>query len=632
MTATLGCSSAAEKYSSNGRLTATGACAGFVQRSGLVVAEAGVFWLQSDPETGANRVWHLSGDGTAMPLRTRFLNIRSRVNGYGGGALAAAVGGVYVVSDDQRIHFIPQSGGQSRPLTADTAAYGGLVADPLRQRVLAVRETGQGVAEGCQQLVAVAHNGKMVVLHQGEDFYGAPAVSADGRYLAWISWQLPDMPWLQTRLWVARVADDGTLEHPRVYPSPRPASVQQPVFAGQNLWVLSDHAGWWQPWQLSPQSPSGAWVKPTVPEWDHANAPWQLGEVHHCPLPDGGWARAPYHQGCGELWLSGCGQAESVRVAATFSDFRNLCTYGGHLYAIARSPDRLDAVLRIDPQNAHVEVVAGGEPALPGQALSYPLAFQVTPLADENIAPQGFLYLPSPPSDKLPPVILVAHGGPTSAAYPVFNPLVQFWCQRGFAVAEVNYRGSSGFGRAFRLALAQKWGEIEVQDMARAADFLAASGLVDGCNTFIQGRSSGGYTALMALSQGQRYRAGASQFGVTDPRQLRRMTHRFESGYLDWLLGHPDSHPQRWQDRTPRLRAAAMAAPVIFFQGGQDKVVVPEQTRMMFAAMKQAGHESELHWFEDEGHGFMKTVNQVAMLEALHSFYRRHIRNVNECN
>jgi len=360
-----------------------------------------------------------------------------------------------------------------------------------------------------------------------------------------------------------------------------------------------------------------------------------LGEVHHCLLPGGGWARAHYHLGRGELWLSGPDQPNPTRIAPAFSDFRSLCTCGDFLYAIARSPDRLDAVLKIDPRSAEasaeVSVVAGGEPALPGYALAQPVSFRVPALAREATAPQGFLYSPLTPGTEPPALILVAHGGPTSAAYPVFNPLIQFWCQRGFAVAEVNYRGSSGYGRAFRLALAQRWGEIDVEDMARAADALVAAGHADGNQVFIQGRSSGGYTALMALSLSQRYSAGASQFGVTDPMQLRRMTHRFESGYLDWLLGCPDRHPQRWQARTPRLRAAVMAAPVIFFQGGQDKVVVPEQTRIMVAAMEQAGRKPELHWFQNEGHGFLQQANQAAMLDALYSFYRRHGRNTNEC-
>ena len=612
-------------------MSATEACAGYIQRSGLVASQAGVFWLQSDPDSGANQVWRIR-DQASAPLATPYLNIRSRVNGYGGGALAAAPDGVFVVTDDQRICFVASEESSSQVLTTDAAAYGGLVSDPLRQRVLAVRETGEGVAEGRQQLVALMRTGELTVLHEGEDFYGAPTLTADGKKIAWVTWQLPDMPWLRTRLWTANVTESGTLEHVQSHPSPNEGSIQQPVFSGQALWVLSDHEGWWQPWQVDYQSAESGWLKAAAaPERDHANAPWQLGESHHCPLPGDCWARVRYHDGYGELWLSGPDRSEPVRISPDFSDFRSLCTTNGILYAIAKSPHRLDAVLRIDPRSAQAHVIAGGEPALPGHTLVRPVAFRVPAVGVELEPPQGFLYAPLTADNQPSKLILVAHGGPTSAAYPVFNPQIQFWCQRGFAVAEVNYRGSSGFGRAFRLALAERWGELEVEDMARAVDCLVGAGRADPERVFIQGRSSGGYTALMALSTDQRYSAGASLFGVTDPTQLRHMTHRFESGYLDWLLGDPEDHPQRWQMRTPRLRAAAVLAPVIFFQGGQDKVVVPEQTRAMVSAMRKAGQAPELHWFQDEGHGFLQPANQAAMLERLYRFYQRHSRKPSEC-
>ncbi|MGO1501457.1 MAG: alpha/beta hydrolase family protein [Marinobacter sp.] len=596
-----------------------------------MASQAGIFWLQSDPDSGVNRVWWIR-DQASVPLTTLSSDVRSRVNGYGGGALAAAPDGVFIVGDGQQICFIDSEKTRSQVLTTDAAAYGGLVSDPLRQRVLAVRETGEGVANGCQQLMALARTGGLTVLHEGEDFYGAPALTADGKKIAWVTWQLPDMPWLRTRLWTAEVTESGTLEQVQSHPSPNEGSIQQPVFSGPALWVLSDHEGWWQPWQVDYQNAESGWLKAVAaPERDHANAPWQLGERHHCPLPGDCWARVCYHNGYGELWLSGPDLSGPVRISPDFNDFRSLCTANGMLYAIAKSPHRLDAVLRIDPLSAQAHVIAGGEPALPGHTLARPVAFRTPARGPELEPPQGFFYAPLTADKQPAKLILVAHGGPTSAAYPVFNPQIQFWCQRGFAVAEVNYRGSSGFGRAFRLALAERWGELDVEDMARAVDYLVDARWADPERVFIQGRSSGGYTALMALSTDQRYSAGASLFGVTDPAQLRRVTHRFESGYLDWLLGDPEKYPQRWQMRTPRLRAAEMVAPVIFFQGGQDKVVVPEQTRAMVSAMHKAGQAPELHWFEDEGHGFLQQANQAAMLEGLYRFYQRHSRKADEC-
>ncbi len=610
-------------------LSASEACEGYTQRTNLVACEAGLFWLQNEPHTGANRLWHLgyqSGDGAQM--HNEHLSIRSQVNGYGGGVIAASLTGAFVVSDSQRVHFVRHNDGQSHALTNDKAAYGGLVADPLRDRVLAVRESGNTASEpakGQQELVAVALTGDVEVLHSGEDFYSAPALSEDGNRIAWVSWQLPDMPWLRTRLWTANIGSNGSLTRCQVRDAPTSASVQQPVFVGQTLWVMSDHEGWWQPWQVDHQVISSPWfVGDHAPPLDHANAPWQLGESHHCPLPGGRWARVRYRDGTGELWLSEQGAGGCVRVASCFSDFRSLCFAQGSLYTIAKSPSRLDALLRIDPDTGDERVIAGGEEALPGCQVSLPQSFQVSVHPNETQPPQFFYYPPVRHSASAPPLILIAHGGPTSAAYPVFNPQVQYWCQQGFAVAEVNYRGSSGFGRDFRLSLAGRWGQADVQDMGRAADQLVSASLADNQRVFIQGRSSGGYTALMALVADGRYTAGASLYGVTDPLQLRRMTHRFESGYLDWLLGEPERYFKRWVSRTPELQVTQINAPVIFFQGGLDRVVVPEQTTEMVETMKALGQAPELIWFETEGHGFLQQKNQVRMLEELHGFYSKH--------
>lgn len=248
-------------------LSAYEACSAHVQRGELAVSPAGVFWLETDPARGCNTLWHLSNQGPVR-LGPDDLGIRSRVNGYGGGALAAADSGVFVVGEDQQIRFVSLADGQCHSLTDDPgAAYGGLVADQYRQRVLAVRE-----AEGKQQLVAVSMQGERSVLHSGLDFYSAPAVSADGSQVAWTSWQLPDMPWLRSRLWTANCSEDGLLDQGREWPTPSEASVQQPVFDGNQLWVLSDHEGWWQPWRID-TSGEGSWHASDSPARDHANAP-----------------------------------------------------------------------------------------------------------------------------------------------------------------------------------------------------------------------------------------------------------------------------------------------------------------------------------------------------------------------
>jgi len=526
---------------------------------------------------------------------------------------------VVSVSDDQQLLSLNVDYSSGGVLIGPSGAtWGGLVGDLKRERVLAVRELN-----GKQALMAVDLEGNAHCLHEGEDFYGAPALSRDGTRIAWVSWQLPDMPWHRSTLWVAQIDDNGRLKNLRSGTAPTDGAIQQPVFDGEVLRVLSDHEGWWQPWHVRVEAEGLSWSPVFAPALDHANAPWQLGERHHCPVTPGRWACVRYRRGEGELWLVGADGGSEVRVAPGFTDFRSLSTHRGRLYCIARSAGNLDAVMEVDPDNGRVRILAGGEQPVASPVLPEPFCIPASGNCDLDV--HGFLYHPGASAGQTVPLILMAHGGPTSAAYPVYNAQTQFWCQRGFAVAEVNYRGSSGFGRAFRQALAGCWGQSDVEDMERAATHLAGNGPV-----FIQGRSSGGYTSLMALIDSNRFSGGASLFGVTDPLRLREQTHRFESGYLDWLLGHPDTHAERWCARTPSYHADRIEAPVIFFQGGQDTVVVPEQTRAMVGAIKAQGGSPELHWFDQEGHGFRDRGNQARMLEWLHHFYRRHSGMANE--
>ncbi|MBW7471196.1 alpha/beta hydrolase family protein [Marinobacter sp. F4218] len=602
-------------------LSAWQAAAALTQRGDLAVSDSGVFWLEFDPALGGAVIVGLSDRGITRPAGS--LQVRSRVNGYGGGALCAGAGCLYAVSEQQQVVRVGLDDCSQRVLlTTESGAFGGLVADTGRSRVLAVRE-----GNACQQLVAMDDAGHLSILHQGQDFYSAPALSPDGRKLAWVSWQLPDMPWIQSTLWTAEINDDGSLYNTRAWAPPVEASVQQPVFYGEDLWLFSDHEGWWQPYRFLNQDRVGVWSPTDAPTLDHANAPWQLGERHHCGLPGGGWARVRYRQGVAELWLQRLATGAPERRACHFTDFRCIQSVGDHVYCVARSDVTLDAVLKISATTGELQVLAGGEVPWETWPVVRPQNVFVPADSGGRLPVQGFLYRPEPMADELPPLILIAHGGPTSAAYPVFNPQIQFWCQRGFAVAEINYRGSTGFGRAFRMALAGRWGEADVEDMGRAANHLAHLGLVDGDRVFIQGRSSGGYTALMALVLSDRFAGGASLYGVTDPLRLRAATHRFESGYLDWLLGPPEAFPERWQDRTPLNRAASINAPVVFFQGGLDQVVVPEQTRAMVGAIRATGGAPELHWFDGEGHGFRQQSSQAGAMEWLCSFYRKHGRN-----
>ncbi|HSH12985.1 MAG TPA: prolyl oligopeptidase family serine peptidase [Desulfurivibrionaceae bacterium] len=585
-----------------------------------MASAAGVFWLEADPASGLNRIHGLDHTGGgSFALLSESFGVRSQVNGYGGGALCAAPDRLFAVeSASQQIHTVFPVGGQCEPLTRDSGAcFGGLVWDPPRARLLAVRE-----AADRQQLVAV-REGQVEVLHQGEDFYSAPAVSASGRQLAWVSWSLPDMPWLASVLWLAEIGEDGRLARARPIPFPAAStagSVQQPVFVGETLVVLSDHRGWWQPYNLSHPD---RWQCLDETRLDGASAPWQLGESQHLRLASG-WVRVKYRQGLGELWWQADGGAAAVRLADRYLDFRGLRQQGDRVVCIARAADRLDAVLAIHPQSGQVQCLAGGERPFGDTRLAVPEPFQLSADDEDGLSISGFFYAPVAASaDRTgpPPLVMIAHGGPTSMVAPVLNPQVQFLCHQGFAVAEVNYRGSAGFGRDFRLCLGGQWGLLDVQDMEQAARYLVGGGQADAGRVFIQGRSSGGYTALMAMVSSAYFSAGVSQFGVSDPARLRTMTHRFESGYLDWLLGPLARNPGPWQQRSPLVQAGRIRRPMAFFQGGQDAVVVPDQTRAMAAAIRANGQQPLVREYPEEGHGFRKAANQADMLRRLADFY-----------
>ena len=453
------------------------------------------------------------------------------------------------------------------------------------------------------------------MLAEGADFYAAPRTSADGSRLAWIEWDRPHQPWTRTRLLTATLDAEGSPGAPSVVSADPEESLQQPLFdSEQRLWALSDRQGWWQPWcetveGLAPQE---------APAADHAAAPWQLGGASWLPTAEG-WLATWQEDGfgvLGERWAAG----ETRRLATDFSRFRGLALDDSHCYCIAAAPTRPSAVLAIDRQSGAVEIVTGGVAPLGDSAIVAPQPLSY-PSGDGQA--QGFLYLPERHGEGPPPLLVSIHGGPTSCTYPVFDARIQFWVRQGFAVADLNYRGSSGHGRAYRQALHLRWGVVDVEDACAVVDHLGAQGLVDPTRAFIRGGSAGGYTVLCALAFRDVFRAGASLYGVSDPLALAKVTHKFEADYLDWLIGDPEADRARYEARTPLLHAEGIQAPVIFLQGLKDAVVVPAQTDAMAAALEARGIPVVVRRYPDEGHGFRRAANQADALEQEAAFYRR---------
>lgn len=603
----------------------------------LHAAHGGVLWVAFDPGLARCGLFFCR-DGVVCELTPPGFSVRSRVYEYGGGACCATEQGVAFVNErDQQVYRIDiglDGGAHGAPYLITSHShcrYGDLSFVPAWQALLAVEESHEG-GTVVHRLVRIGLNGKREVLVEGADFYAAPVADPTGQRLAWIEWDRPHQPWIATRL-----CQRESGERTRVLAGQgSDQALQQPRFdARGRLWVLSDKAGWWQPWCVDGDTTLHA------ASYDHAPAPWQLGGRTYLPLENDEFLLTRFEQGVGAL--VGCAVRTSAlegktigahslggpatpyvkatrRLAEDFTRFRSLAADSEYFYCIAAAPDRLPAVLAIRRSDDALRILAGGEQPLPERQLSRPEALSCKVGQGEHC--HGFFYAPIDGAER-PPLVIFLHGGPTSASYPVFDPRIAFWTLRGFAVLDLNYRGSSGYGRAYRLRLAGEWGELEVEDIRAAINALAGDGRIDPQRVFVRGGSAGGFSALRALAELPQLRGGASLYGVSDPLALRRVTHKFEADYLDWLIGDPEQDAERYRDRTPLLQADRIRVPVIFFQGALDAVVVPSQTESMVEALRQRGLPVEYHLFAEERHGFRQAANLATALRAEHAFYLR---------
>jgi dipeptidyl aminopeptidase/acylaminoacyl peptidase len=629
-------------------LSAADAVAAGLEYGQLHACDLGLFWVEYRPaDGGRNLLIQRCWDGQVHCLTPPGFSVRSGVYEYGGKSWCVAGQQIaFVNAADQQI-WLQSTEQPPRQLTGiPDSRYGDLLFDPHFQRILAVQEQAtDDPTQPCHRLVAVdIVSGQLSVLAQGEDFYASPTLSHDGRQLAWISWNHPHMPWVSTRLNLASVYTDGSLiDHRIVAGDATEESIQQPRFLQDSaLIAITDNSGWWSLYRYlfneaddesrvpetgltdagglsAPESPQPIWPRHN----DFGIPQWQLGVSTWDQLDNNRWVACYMEQGEGRLVIGSETDEEKIvetRLAENYVLFRHICCFQGRIYCIAAANDRAPAILECRPETStDITVIAGGlQPALKPvqpQPVSYPVAGETA---------FGFLYLPQPPADnkEKPPLIVFSHGGPTAGTYPVYNPKIQFWTSRGFAVVDLNYRGSTGYGRDYRLRLAGSWGETDWQDAEAAVDYLAREGLIDADNVFIRGSSAGGYTTLCALTFSDRFKGGASYYGVSDPLALTRDTHKFESHYLDWLIGDPQIDVDLYRQRSPLEHAEQIKCPMIFFQGGKDRVVVPQQTEVMVSALKSNKVPVEYHLYPEEQHGFRQADNQIHSLEAELQFYR----------
>jgi dipeptidyl aminopeptidase/acylaminoacyl peptidase len=564
-------------------------------------------------------------------------NARTRVHEYGGGMYAVANRDVYFSNfADQRIYRVLGSKpGEAQAITPEGEwFYADAVADLGRRRLICVREdhTQAAGAEPVNALVSIPLEGPPMsgtILASGFDFYSTPRLSADGFRLAWLCWRHPQMPWDGTELWVASVSSSGGLEDPRRIAGGDTESIYQPGWSPDGrLSFISDRDGWWRLYQSDGSSHSDVRaVLREPPEAGEFGQPqWILGTST--------WAFAGPSRIVASYTTAGRWRLATIDVdAGTLTDMATavephdwIVATSTHAITVAGRSTVPDAVVRIELSTGSVETIKRAAPAEiePGY-LSEPEAIEFA--TGRGQTAHAFYYPPrsvdcTAPAGDRPPLIVVSHGGPTTAASATYDLKLQFWTSRGFAVVDVNYGGSSGFGRAFRQRLNGQWGLVDVEDCVNAARHLVREGKADRERLIIRGGSAGGYTTLAALTfHPDAFKAGACYYGISDIEVLARDTHKFESRYLDTLVGPYPEAADEYKARSPIHFVDNLSCPLILFQGLEDKVVPPNQSQMMADAVRAKGWPVAYLTFEGEQHGFRKAETIIRCLEAELFFY-----------
>jgi dipeptidyl aminopeptidase/acylaminoacyl peptidase len=609
-------------------ITANLMVAGTVGLGGLAADRDNIYWLEGRPsEGGRSVIVRLTSDGKTEDVTPPEFNVRTRVHEYGGGAYCLHQGTLYFSNfTDQRLYRQPLNAVPS-PLTPEGAfRYADGVVDSHRQRLICVREDHSGEGEAVNTIVSInlAADHEIQVLVSGDDFYACPRLSPDGSQLCWLSWNHPNMPWDGTQLWVATLNSDGLITDKKLIAGSSTESVFQPQWSPDNLlYFVSDRSNWWNFYrykesQIEPLYPTSAEFG--LPQWVFGMSTYGFASAHQiiCAYTeDGNWCLATLNIDSQQL----------QQIDTTYTSISGLKVSANQALFIGSSPTKPSAVVQLDLKTGEQQVLkCSSNLDLDAGYLSVPEAIEFP--TENNTTAYGFYYPPTNKDytaspDEKPPLLVKSHGGPTAATSSSLSLKIQYWTSRGFAVLDVNYGGSTGYGREYRQRLQGNWGIVDVDDCSNGAKYLAEKGLVDGDRMAITGGSAGGYTTLCALTFKDVFKAGASYYGVSDLEALATDTHKFESRYLDGLIGPYPEAKEVYIARSPIHAAEQLACPVIFLQGLEDKVVPPNQAEKMVDILKAKQLTVNYVTFADEQHGFRKAENIKRAIEEEYQFYAK---------
>ncbi len=588
-----------------------------------------IYWIEGRPKEGGRyTIMRRSSGGTITECTPPDFYARTTVHEYGGGAFTVADSVIYFANyRDQRLYAQPV-GGQPKLLTpTEGYRFADIIIDQARNRLICIREDHTVDGEAINTIVAISLDGNDdgQILAAGNDFYSSPRLSPDGSRIAYLTWNHPNMPWDGCELWVADVDRAGRFVNAQRVVGSATESVFQPEWSPDGvLHFVVESNGWWNLYRWD-----GAMLRALYPmEAEFGRPYWSFGESTY------GFAsptkiRCSYTQnGIWHLaWLdTAIGELKPIDTG--YTDISDVRVANGVAAFIAGSPTQPSAVVRMDMKTGNTQRVREAfEVTVDPAYFSIPQS--ITFPTDNGQEAHGIYY---PPANKdfvahegeLPPLLVFSHGGPTGSTGTTLRYGIQFWTSRGFAILDVNYGGSTGYGREYRQRLNGNWGIVDVADCSDGALYLAQKGLADQDRLAIRGGSAGGYTTLACLTfRPGVFKAGASHYGLSELEVFAKDTHKFESRYLNSMIGPYPARRDLYAERSPINFISNMTAPLIMFQGNEDKVVPAIQSEMMFEALKKKGLPVAYILFQGEQHGFRRSENIQRSLEAELYFYSK---------
>jgi len=610
--------------------------AGTVGLGQIIIDGDDIYWVEGRPsEAGRSAIVRRTPDGKITDVTPPPFNVRTRVHEYGSGSFAVASGTVYFSHfADQRI-YRQRLNSQPEALTpAVECRYADGIVDKQRNRLICVREDHRGEGEAVTTIVSInLDDGEDIrVLTEGNDFYASPRLSPDGSQLCWISWNHPNMPWDGTQLWVAKIDGGGLLGEKQLVAGGVDESIFQPEWSPNGtLYFASDRTNWWNLYRTPLNSPlvrGAEGIEPLCEMAAEFGLPqWIFGMSTYAIVSDSKIICTYNMRGQWHLASLDLATKQLTAIETPYADISSVKASGERAVFLAGSPTEQAAIVQLNLRTSQGEVLRrSSDLSIDPGYLSIPQAIEFP--TENGLTAFGFFYPPknrdfAAPEAEKPPLVVKSHGGPTAATSSSLNLRIQYWTSRGFAVLDVNYGGSTGYGREYRQRLKDSWGIVDVDDCVNGAKYLAQKNLVDGERMAIAGGSAGGYTTLCALIFRDVFKAGASYYGVSDLEALVRDTHKFEARYLDGLIGPYPERKDLYVARSPIHFAERLSCPAIFFQGLEDKVVPPNQAEMMVEVLKTKGLPVAYVAYEGEQHGFRRAENIKRTLDGELYFYSR---------